>query len=165
MTTWNKKFVEHIKNDIARLSIAFTWDLPEAYSRIIWLRTEGYHVIVGGPAVMLMPEYLSDVAEIGTDWPDAVSRHNPNATFTSRGCIRKCSFCAVWRTEGKLQELDDWPTRPIVCDNNLLACSKKHFDSVIDRLKPLSGIDFNQGLDARLLTDYHADRKVFLGTS
>ena len=30
--------------------------------------------------------------------------------------------------------------------------------SVIDKLKPLKGIDFNQGLDARLLTDHHANR-------
>ena len=58
----------------------------------------------------------------------------------------------------ELRELDDWPVRPIVCDNNLLACSQAHFDSVIDKLKPLTGVDFNQGLDARLLTDYHAGR-------
>jgi len=45
-----------------------------------------------------------------------------------------------------------------VCDNNLTACSKWHFDRVVDRLKPLRGIDFNQGLDARFLTAYHADR-------
>jgi hypothetical protein len=64
----------------------------------------------------------------------------------------------VPRIEGELRELDDWPVRPIVCDNNLLACSRKHFDSVIDKLLPLKGIDFNQGLDARLLTKYHAGR-------
>jgi hypothetical protein len=48
--------------------------------------------------------------------------------------------------------------RPIICDNNFLAYSRAHFDRVVDRLKPLSGIDFNQGLDARLLTPYHAGR-------
>ena len=46
----------------------------------------------------------------------------------------------------------------IICDNNLLACSRAHFDKVIDTHKHLHGIDFNQGLDARLLTDYHVDR-------
>lgn len=156
--SWSKRLVEHTDNGIARLSVAFTWDLPLAYQRAVWLREMSQHVIAGGPAVRLMPDYLADVAEIGTDWPDAVRNHNPLATFTSRGCIRRCPFCAVWRTEGRLRELEDWPIRPIVCDNNLLACSKQHFDDVIDRLKPLSAIDFNQGLDARLLTKHHAER-------
>ena len=157
---WAKRFVEYHYNDkIVYLSIAFTWDLPKAYQRAVWLQAQGTRVIAGGPAVTLMPDYLADIAEIGMDWPSALEHHNPQATFTSRGCIRKCSFCAVWRTEGALRELDDWPIRPIVCDNNLLACSRRHFDRVIDRLKLLHEVvDFNQGLDARLLTQYHADR-------
>lgn len=155
---WSKRFIEHQGNGVARLSVAFTWDLPQVYQRAVWLRQLGLCVTAGGPAVALMPDYLTDVAEIGTDWPSALEHHNPLATFTSRGCIRRCPFCAVWRVEGELRELDDWPVRPIVCDNNLLACSHKHFDRVIDRLKPLHDIDFNQGLDARLLTKYHADR-------
>lgn len=155
---WQGRMVEHGENGTTRLSIPFTWDLPKAYQRAVWLRQMGQRVIAGGPAVNLMPDYLADVAEVGTTWPEALEHHNPLATFTSRGCVRRCSFCAVWRTEGELRELDDWPIRPIVCDNNLLACSRAHFDRVIDRLKPVKGVDFNQGLDARLLTDYHAGR-------
>jgi len=63
----------------------------------------------------------------------------------------------VPRIEGSLVELSDWEPKPLVCDNNLLACSRRHFDRVIDRLKLLAGIDFNQGLDARLLTPRHVD--------
>jgi hypothetical protein len=155
---WTKRPVEHVEGDTARISVAFTWNLQEAYQRAVWLRAEGRRVVVGGPAVALMPDYLADVAEVEENWPGAVQRHNQCATFTSRGCIRKCSFCAAWRIEGGLRELDDWPIRPIVCDNNLLATSQKHFDRVIDRLKPLARVDFNQGLDARLLTKYHAER-------
>ena len=107
---------------------------------------------------MLNPGQMSQVAEIDGDYPDAISKHNPDATFTSRGCIRSCKFCAVPKMEGKLVELDDWPVRPIVCDNNFLACSRNNFDRVIDRLKPLKCVDFNQGLDARQLTKYHAAR-------
>jgi hypothetical protein len=40
----------------------------------------------------------------------------------------------------------------------LLASSKKHFDRVVDRLKPLSSVDFNQGLDAGLLRPRHVSR-------
>lgn len=142
---------------MAYLSIPFTWDIQKGYQRASWLRQQGYDVKAGGPGVMLLPEYLVDIAKCG-DTIDALPHHNPDATFTSRGCIRRCSFCAVPIIEGELRELDSWPVRPIVCDNNLLACSKVHFGKVVDSLKTLKGIDFNQGLDARLLTQYHADR-------
>jgi len=154
---WSKRFLEWHTDHTAYLSVVFTWDLPDAYMRAVWLRMQGYDVQAGGPAVQLMPDYLASVATYG-ECPDAIAKHNPDATFTSRGCIRRCPFCAVWRIEGDLHELDSWPIRPMVCDNNLLACSQSHFDKVVDSLKPLKGIDFNQGLDARLLTAYHADR-------
>lgn len=140
---------------VAYLSIVFSWKLADAYQRAVWLRNEGYFVRAGGPAVALNPDALADVAKIGGEI-DALHRHNPNATFTTRGCIRRCPFCAVPRIEGEFRELNDWEINPIVCDNNLLASSTKHFYSVIDKLRPLSNVDFNQGLDARLLTIDHA---------
>lgn len=157
MSEWRGGLAEWTEGDTAFLSVPFTWELQNAYQRAVWLRAEGYRVRAGGPAVSLMPDVLSGVADLGGE-VNALPHHNPDATFTSRGCIRRCPFCAVWRVEGALQELTDWEPKPIVCDNNLLACSRRHFDTVIDRLKPLSGIDFNQGLDARLLTKHHADR-------
>jgi hypothetical protein len=154
---WPKRIVEWTDNGTACISVSFTWLLPEAYQRAVWLSGTGHRVQAGGPAVSLMPDYLADVAEVGGE-VDALPRHNPNATFTSRGCIRRCPFCAVPLIEGDLRELKSWEPKPIVCDNNLLACSRRHFDQVIDRLKGVPGVDFNQGLDARLLTPYHADR-------
>lgn len=155
MTEWSKSLVEWTENGKAYLSVVFTWDLPRAFQRAVWLREQGYDVIAGGPAVKLVPDYLADVAEIGGDMDGVLTRHNPDATFTSRGCIRKCAFCAVPKIEGDLVELDDWEPKRIVCDNNLLACSWSHFVGVIDALKPLRGIDF-QGIDARLITISHA---------
>jgi hypothetical protein len=96
--------------------------------------------------------------KIGFSSNGVLQRVNPLATKTSMGCIRKCKFCAVPIIEPEFVELEDWPDLPIVCDNNLLACSQSHFDKVIDRLIKWKGVDFNQGLDARLLTDYHARR-------
>lgn len=158
---WRGTVAEWVDGGTAYLSVPFTWDLPQVYQRAAMLRTEGYNVKAGGPAVSLLPGYLADVAQPYSGlWPDvkALAHHNPDATFTSRGCIRRCSFCAAWRIEGELQELAEWEPRPIVCDNNLLACSRAHVDRVIDRLKPLADVDFNQGLDARLLTPHHASR-------
>ena len=162
---WSKKPVswkDETTGD-AMVSVVFTWDLPRAKTICSWWAAAGYYVRAGGPAVRLQPEYLADVADCSPGHTEALTRHNPLATLTSRGCIRRCSFCAVPLLEGDLVELTDWTPRRIVCDNNLLACSRKHFDQVIDSLKQLHApkaypIDFNQGLDLRLLTPYHADR-------
>ena len=148
---------EWIEGDAAYLSVVFSWQKQTAFQRAIWLRAQGYTVLVGGPAADYDPEFFRGVG-YQSGGIDALSRHNPNATSTSRGCPRRCSFCTVPIIEGALVELDDWPVRPIICDNNLLACSRAHFDRVIDRLLPVPQVDFNQGLDARLLTDHHAGR-------
>ena len=157
-------YAEWTEKKDAFISVVFSWQLDSAYQRAVWLRSSGYRVQAGGPAVALNPGAISDVAEVGGT-VDALPHHNPDATFTTRGCIRHCPFCAVPIIEGDLVELTDWEPRPIVCDNNLLAASEAHFDRVIDRLKPLSGIDFNQGLDSRLLTKRHAERLTELNLS
>jgi hypothetical protein len=157
---WNKSIVHWRDDDRVYVSVVFTWHLPLAYKLCAWNTQAGLRVHAGGPAVDLMPRYLDDVAEdIGGQMsPGPLSRHNPDATFTTRGCIRNCSFCAVPKIEGDFRELKDWIPAPIICDNNLLASSQKHFDTVIDRLKGFKGVDFNQGLDARLLNIHHIER-------
>lgn len=154
---WSGGYIEWIEGNTAYISVVFSWLLGKAFQRAVWLKMQGYEVRAGGPAVSYNPKFLLSVAEIGGE-VDALSRHNPEATFTTRGCIRKCSFCIVSKIEPEYKELSDFPIRPIVCDNNFLASSRKHFDLVIDRLKPIKGIDFNQGLDSRLLTKYQAER-------
>ena len=156
-SSWLKRIAHWTEKDTAFLSLAFTWQLPQTWSLAIWYSQQGYRVRAGGPAVSLMPHYLQGVASLGGE-VNALPRHNPNATFTSRGCPRRCTFCAVPKICGELQELEDWDPKPIVCDDNLLACSSGHFDSVVDRLKPLKGVDFNQGLDVRLLSNHHIER-------
>jgi len=151
---WKSGFVDWVEGDTAHISAVFSWNIPEAYEKAVFYQSLGYNVRAGGPAVSLNSDYLSGVANCSGK-VDALKHHNPNATFTSRGCIRKCKFCAVPKIEGDLVELDDWEPKPIVCDNNFLACSDAHIRKSVDRLAGLKGVDFNQGLDARLLTDYH----------
>lgn len=155
---WNGDgYIEWAEEGTAYLSVVFSWHLDRAWQRAVWYRALGYRVRAGGPAIDINPEALADVAEVGGE-VDALPRHNPKATFTTRGCIRHCPFCAVPSVEGEFRELDNWPIRPTICDNNFLASSRTHFDDAIDKLKPLNNVDFNQGLDSRLLTDYHATR-------
>jgi len=155
---WSSGLIEWIEDDTAYVSVVFSWMVQKAYMRCVWLKTEGYHVKVGGPAVHLSENLFAEFDTAGS--PDALVHHNKDAVFTSRGCIRKCGFCLVPKIEGALVELEDWEVKPIICDNNLLATSIGHFDKVIDRLLEhrIRGIDFNQGLDARLLSVHHAKR-------
>ena len=162
---WQGGFVEWTGDQVAYLSVVFSWQLQEAYQRAIWYRSLGYYVRVGGPAVAANPEFFAGVAiQLDSGSTKALFHHNPSATFTSRGCPNRCKFCIVPKIEGGLCELEDWEVKSIVCDNNLLACSLVHFNNVIDRLMPIRGVDFNQGLDARLLTKHHAERLAELDT-
>ncbi len=78
--------------------------------------------------------------------------------FLTRGCIRSCPWCVVPRKEGGIRAYSEWwrikrdDSRDIVfMDNNVLACDYG-IDQITDMLGRDVRIDFNQGLDARLIT-------------
>ena len=83
-----------------------------------------------------------------------------NWGFTTRGCIRKCYFCFVPQMEGKVyiegDTYDVWDgvSKEItLMDNNILALPD-HFKSICNQLRTEKlRVDFNQGLDHRLLTE------------
>jgi hypothetical protein len=159
---WPKKTTYWIEDRILYASIPFTWELPKVCEKLrqgsLWY--EG--VVVGGPAVELMPGFFDrfDFVEEGHSYPGVLQKINPLATRTTTGCIRRCGFCAIGtgQIEGGFKHLEDWPDLPMITDNNLLAANTEHFDKVIDRLVIHGWADFNQGVDTRLLTDYHAKR-------
>lgn len=78
--------------------------------------------------------------------------------FLTRGCIRKCKWCVVPHKEGEIRPASTWQEikRPdsnkiVFMDNNVLAC--EHGLSQIEELSHSDvKIDFNQALDARLVT-------------
>jgi hypothetical protein len=140
------------------LSIAFTWKLDEAYSRAVFARSLGQHVIAGGPALFLvkMQHMLADVAEVRSTYEDAVRYHNPDATIASRGCPVGCWFCIVPKMEGRdFTLLPDFPVRPVLCDNNLSALPAEYQDYVIGRYRaegvPL--LDANSGFEPLTFTE------------
>jgi hypothetical protein len=77
--------------------------------------------------------------------------------FLTRGCIRNCPWCFVPRKEGGIRAHADVSEflrhRDVVLlDNNVLACS--HGIAQIEKMAKLGvRVDFNQGLDARLIDD------------
>lgn len=83
--------------------------------------------------------------------------------FLTRGCPRGCDFCIVEKKEGrcsvKVADLSEFwrgQKKIVLCDPNILACRdwKDLLQQLID-----SGaeVDFNQGLDIRLMTEEKAE--------
>lgn len=80
--------------------------------------------------------------------------------FLTRGCPNRCRWCVVPQKEGGIRpymDIDDitlYDERPyaVLMDNNVLAC-----DYGLSQLEKISErryhVDFNQGLDARLVTE------------
>lgn len=157
---WPRGPKSWIVDRVLYVSIPFTWNLPQVFKRLRNADIEFDSAVVGGPAVVLMPDYFKELAYVKTGGGciGAMQLVNNRATKTTTGCPNKCGFCAVPKIEGYFRELEDWPDRPIICDNNLLAASIGHFDKIIDRLKKHDRPDFNQGLDARLLNIHHSKR-------
>ncbi|HEY9246215.1 MAG TPA: hypothetical protein VIO11_05140 [Candidatus Methanoperedens sp.] len=88
---------------------------------------------------------------------------NSSIIFTSRGCIRNCPFCIVPKMEGKIRSVAPdvqnyiYPEHKTVTlwDNNFLA--SPDWKEVIKNLQETGlKIDFNQGLDARLIDEEKA---------
>ena len=107
--------------DEVHISVAFTWDLPEA-EKLAKQWAAVAPVRVGGPAT----------GEPGGDFVPGMYL-KPGYVITSRGCPNRCWFCDVWRREGDVRELpirDGWN----VLDDNLLACSDDHIHRVFQML-------------------------------
>ena len=79
--------------------------------------------------------------------------------FLTRGCPRGCGFCHVASKEGKcsykvadLSEFWRGQKNIVLCDPNILAC-KDHLDLLQQLADSGAKVNFNQGLDIRLIND------------
>ena len=94
--------------------------------------------------------------------------NNASIGYMTKGCINHCSYCAVHRLEPDFvpfipleQQLDSNKKDLILLDNNVLA--SREFPRIVDEIKKngfqkgakfgraYRYVDFNQGIDARLL--------------
>lgn len=79
--------------------------------------------------------------------------------FLTRGCPRGCGFCHVKTKEGncsyKVADLSEfWRNQKniVLCDPNILAC-KDHMELLGQLVDSHAKVEFNQGLDIRLIND------------
>ena len=82
--------------------------------------------------------------------------------FLTRGCPRGCDFCIVGKKEGrisrKVADLSEfWRGQKniVLCDPNILACPEWK-DLLMQLIDSGAYVDFNQGLDIRMMTEEKA---------
>lgn len=142
---WNQELFATIADQIF-ISCVFDWNKNKAREFEIY-----ENVMIGGSGYDLSKTLPIEIEKI---------KPKINLGFTTRGCIRKCPFCIVplkegmIRIEGDIYDLWDRKSRQVMLlDNNILALPE-HFKLIASQLRKENlRVDFNQGLDHRLLTD------------
>jgi hypothetical protein len=143
---WNMPVMRHAVDKIYA-SCIFTKNKPEADE---WAE---YGAEVGGTGYDLHKTLPPEIEAM----PLRI-----NWGFTTRGCIRQCPFCFVPEKEGLIHAVGDlydvWDGKSkdvVLMDNNILALPK-HFELICQQLiKEKVRVDFNQGLDHRLLNEHN----------
>lgn len=161
--------------DRAYVTTTFTFDIPRALSIIQEVQKTIPEVIVGGISATLIPTLFEKLGvtvvkglmpEVEKFSPDYSLIKKPEYAIvhTSRGCIRKCGFCMVKNVEPEfynrewVQDVYPGCKKIVFYDNNWLA---KDYETllkdietirVLQKQTPNLKVDFNQSLDARLMT-------------
>ncbi len=139
------------RSDITYASCVFTWhekrraSVPDGAS-------------VGGSGLDLKADLPSEVEHIMPDY-SLYRGVDFSLGFTSRGCVRTCPWCIVPVKEGQIEpwaligEFWDRRHRKItLLDNNLLAAPNWRL-TLEDLIAEGLEVDFNQGLDIRLVDE------------
>lgn len=114
-------------------------------------------VIKGGTGYDIESRLSNDIDAMPPDY-SIYGIEGVSYGFLTRGCPNKCAWCIVPKKEGKVsayRDIDDIAngnTTIILMDNNILASEYglKQLTKIAQRGYK---VDFNQGLDARLITD------------
>lgn len=113
--------------------------------------------------------------DIRSQLPDEIDRLQPDYSiypnipsdtaygFLTRGCPNRCPWCVVPRKEGRIRPYMDCDeiaiegrTKLVLMDNNILAAGDYAVSQLEKIIERGYRVDFNQALDARLVTDEYA---------
>ena len=162
LSTWHKSFGD--QTEIYNPLMKKTYD--RVYVSKIFSRhniEEGYipeNSIIGGSGFSLKTVLPYDIEHIKPDY--SLYNLDYSLGFTTRGCIRNCKFCVVPEKEGKIREhaeveefLNPRSNVVVLLDNNFLALPS-HIKKLQKYIDKGWRMDFNQGLDARLINKENA---------
>lgn len=148
---WYEPLLDSEDTDILYMSKIFTF--TEDYK---YLPTKA-KIIRGGTGydyTTKLPEEIESITELDYSlYPDC----DYSIIFTTRGCVRQCPFCIVPKKEGIIHNIPVCELNPkgkyiMLLDNNFFA--NKTWRENIKILKAFNQpIDFNTGIDLRLLTE------------
>jgi hypothetical protein len=144
------------------------WD--QVYGSMIFERTKPSaelvrrawpHAVLGGTgwdlAVTLEGLGITTTQQDYSDYPT----WRQSIGFSQRGCRLRCSFCVVPRKEGAVREEqtiaeiwrgDSWPREVILLDNDFFG-QPRWADRIGELQAGRFKVSFNQGINARMLTD------------
>jgi len=118
----------------------------------------GVPVELGGSGVNFYKKLPFEIEHLKPDY-DLYPDIHYSMGFTTRGCIRRCPWCIVWRKEGNIRHwadleefLDKRFDKVMLLDNNILA-HKSWEETFLKLIRYRLKVCFNQGLDIRLVDD------------
>jgi len=125
------------------------FDIDSKYHNLALMKLSTYHKRRGHKVEFYQPYY-------------SLYNLDYSLGFTTRGCIRNCKFCIVPEKEGMIKEhaeveefLNTKSNVVVLLDNNFLALPS-HIKKLQKYINKSWRMDFNQGLDARLINKENA---------
>ena len=176
LSAWHKQQGDHVE----WYEPMFSGHMDRVYMSKVFSFTPDYEwcidadeIIKGGSGYCIELENGKEVYHTERDHnlPDEIEHIYPDYSlypneckdtaygFLTRGCPRGCSFCHVEAKEGrcsrKVADLSEfWRQQKniVLCDPNILAC-KDHMELLKQLVDSKAKVNFNQGLDIRLVND------------
>jgi len=152
--------------DIVYASVVFTENEHRVDGLKFWYPDA--EIRIGGSGYDISKKLPNEVEYIKPDY-SLYPEIDYSIGFTTRGCIRSCDFCVVPKKEGKICRWqhpknfhDEQFDKIKLLDNNILGDKEWFFEVTDWILDNEIKVEFNQGLDIRLLDQDIANRLVEL---